>query len=326
MTMIPSSRLPAAETLGVEPTPTPRLAAVLPVSPGTEPAFVADTLDAIAHYSSAPVRVILVDASGTGVGNSAARGREVLIVSAPDDDWDAGRYQLLSRGFARALEEHFDLLLRLDADATVIGPGWARAAWEQASADSSLGVLGNHLLGYDATPRNSRAARAAFERALSWRSLASAPGQRRFLSRLLGEAEAHGYQRGEHVAGGICVYSHGVLAALRDADLLGRPELAHAGLAEDTVFGLLARSQGFVLRQFGTRFDHLPCAVRETGLPDSPETLLASGKSLVCSTRYSGARHEGEVRAVFAACRREEERERRSWLDLRTDTGSDRVG
>jgi hypothetical protein len=135
------------------------------------------------------------------------------------------------------------------------------------------------------------------------------------VGQLIGRALRHGYELGESVLGGACLYSHRGLSALSRAGLLGDRALARTGLEEDHIFALALRSLGFDFAGFGSRHDDLPMGVKWIGLPASPEELISKRKAIIHSTRTWNDLDEAAIREIFA-CHRPSTGAARTWFVL----------
>jgi len=103
--------------------------------------------------------------------------------------------------------------------------------------------------------------------------------------------------------GGAAVYRYEAVAALSEAGLLSRVDLASIGLQEDHIFGLSLLAIGYQLGEFGDKFDDLPMGVDWRTLPASPTELLELGKSIIHSTKGFESMDEEAIRNEFRTAR-----------------------
>ena len=194
-------------------------------------------------------------------------------------------------------------VLRLDADALVIGPVAERveAAWRPG--DGILGSCGRTCNG---EPRDLRPVAAAVRRherpVWGWRHPPRRPWWVRpadpFVRGVLREARSAGYVPGEHCIAAGCALSAPLVAALAARGWLDRPERwLGARLGDDMVLGAMTRACGLGLRDLPAVF-----GLRHVGLADTPRRLVERGFGVVHSTR-GAALPEAEVRAFFAEAR-----------------------
>ncbi len=101
-----------------------KLVVVIPVGPFCELSYICDTLDSICHYMTASLAIILLDDSGKNTGRAVQEhfSEVTVLLALRHYGKEAGLYLNLSRGLAFAYEHYdFDVLLRLDTDALIIG-------------------------------------------------------------------------------------------------------------------------------------------------------------------------------------------------------------
>lgn len=280
----------------------PALAVVIPAGPRDD---VADTLASVLHYTAPPRLVVVVDDTGRDVGATLeATSPDVAVVRAPGRAAGShgGLWVKIAAGYRFALAHlDVDVLLRLDADALVIGAGIAEIAAARFASDQRLGLLGSYRYGPDGGTRDWSPAADALRSECGLRGI-SRPRSRRTLRALRARAVAQGYVAGEHALGGAYLHSGAAARALCRAGWLELPELAQSRLGEDHLFALLTVAAGFAIGDFGGPDD--PLAITWQGLPAPPTDLLARGKLVTHSVRSFGELGETGIRARFAAERR----------------------
>jgi len=281
----------------------PRLVVVVPIGPRCQPTFVADTLESVDRYSVAGRRLLLLDNSGRGTAREFADRPRTEVLVTPWRGSGGALYMSLSAGFHAALREPFDVLLRLDTDALVIGSGYEAHAARYFAQHPRTACLGSYRTGYDGSARSFAPPRRQFRRYFVRRAVRH-PMDAVRVGFLVGRAFRHGYELGESVLGGACLYSHWGVSALSRAGLLGDQALARTDLEEDHIFALALRSLGFEFAGFGSRDDDLPMGVKWIGLPASPEELISKRKAIIHSTRKWNDLDEVAIREVFARHRR----------------------
>jgi hypothetical protein len=281
----------------------PATAVVMPVGPNDE---ALDSVRSVLHFIAAPRAIVLVDDTQGRVDLAAAAALsddvEVLPAPANAAGGQGGLWVKLAAGYRRALERcPFDVLLRMDADALVIGPGVETAARQRFGADPQLGMLGSYRIGPDGGVRDWTPAARILRRESGVRGRLRDPRLRTLLLRLRARADAHGYEAGEHPLGGAYLHSRAAVDALQANGWLDLPLLARSRLGEDHLFSLLTVAAGFRIADFGGPGD--PLALRWRGLPAHPSQLLADGKLVTHSVRFFGDLDEAAIRRLFAAAR-----------------------
>lgn len=274
---------------------------VIPVGPNEPLDGVLDTIASIRHYFCASHKVVIVDNSRKGSG-------EKLRQSAPDIDVVPGRYLgkfgslylNISLGTAHAYEHYrFDVLLRMDADALIIGPAPADDAIAFFAAHPNAGQIGVYKYDYQGAPMrwwpiNVSVLVQGLLNPLSW--LAPAwPGWH--LRRMLLPALRAGYGFGEHVYGGGFFLSYACVEKLYRSGILTNPRLSGVRLQEDHITSLGVKAVGMGLGDFAS--GNGPAAQTWIGLPAAPAELVAKGKKVVHSVRSWRDMNEAQVRAWF---------------------------
>lgn len=275
-----------------------RIVAVVPVGPTHDVGFVADTLESVRYWTD-DARVILVDDSRVRLAEPLGRRFGAEVITTAGNGSGGGLYLTLSLGFEAALEEPFDVLLRMDTDA-LVAARFEDEAIAHFAAHPEVGCVGSYRYGYDGGRRTySWAGRRIIKAALDLR----APRTARDIIRLVLEAKRHGYSLGESVLGGVCLYSHSAVAALQQSGHLGIESLRGVWFHEDHIFSLALVAAGFKLGELGRREDGPLFGAKHVGLPASPADLIAEGKCLVHSVRSWGHMDEAQIRAEFRSAR-----------------------
>ncbi len=284
-----------------------RLVVVIPVGPSSNLHYVLDTIDSVLHYTTPSRQIILVDDSGANVGlHVKSFVPEVSVMHAAGDSGTYGvLYLALSSALLYALENYdFQIVLKLDTDALVIGERPEDDAIRAFERNPKTGVLGSHRLDCNGEVRDFSGAARILAKHVSWVGLVQDPTCYFTLRRLLSMALANGYQPGENCLGGAYFISYECVRRLTESNLLLRRELRRSQLGEDHILGLLVRSLGIELGDFAT--GSLPMGLRWHGLPSSPATLVATGKKIIHSTRFWADMKEGEIRDFFRKLRDKE--------------------
>ena len=281
-------------------------AVVIPVGPGEDPA---DTLSSVLRYVSDRTTIVLVDDRADPLpivpeAGSSAGSCVIDVIPAPNGAPGAlgGLFVKVSAGIRRALAiAEFDLLLRLDTDALMIGAGLEELARRRFAELPGTGILGSYRHGPDGGVRDWGPAARALASECGLRGMRR-PSARQLLRRVRREALRNGYVAGEHALGGAYLMTSALLRSFAERGWLDLPDLATSHLGEDHLAGLFARAVGYQLGDFGGPSD--PLALRWKGLPAPPAELLASGKLVVHSVKSRCAELEATNRAVFADARR----------------------
>lgn len=280
-----------------------RVAVVMPVGPSTDESFLRDTIESVQEFVPACRLIVLDDSRTSTLAQALPDDATVIVAGSGYRGWQGELYRSLSLGFREALSEPFDVLLRMDTDALLLGGTFADRASRLFASDPRLGALGVYRTDYDGRSR-SYSAPAYRLRLMLTKEARSDPSRTVRVGTLLARAYAHrGYQRGQFVLGGATLYSPAVISALGRAGLLDDPRLGRTRMGEDHIFGLCMSALGFAMRDYGTAADDLPFGATWKGLPASAEELLARGKEIVHSTKSHEDQDEGTVREIFRRAR-----------------------
>lgn len=281
------------------------IAFVLPVGPNDGPDAL-DTLSSIMYYAGESRIVVVVDDTIPQSG-FAGRAREmspdivVLPASPRAPGGLGGLWVKIAAGYQWLLERYApEIILRLDVDALLIGPGLADRAIEEFAKEPQVGLIGSYRISSDGGLRDWSWAARRIRIETGPRGLIH-PACWKLLRELVSLAKANGYVVGEFPLGG--GYIHNLKAA---DDLCARgwfelPSLASSKLGEDMIMALVTVAAGYRIADFG-RPEH-PLAMKWRGLPAHPDDLLASEKLLTHSVRYWGDLREPEIRRIFREAR-----------------------
>lgn len=293
---------------------------VIPVGPSECVDSVVDTIASIDHFCSQSHRVILVDNSACGTG-------ETLKQRFPDIDVIMGRYVgtfahlylNISLGTAHAYENYdFKVLIRMDVDALLIGadPDVEAAAYFEDNPE--VGQIGVYRFDYDGVPMtwwpiNAIMLLQAFN-PLSW-LLPRWSGYR--FRRILMRALRNGYSLGHSIFGGGFFLSYDCVARLYRAGVLTDSRLAKLRLQEDHITSVCVYSVGLKVADFSG--DGKPLAQSWHGLPASPEELLHKNKKLIHSVYKWRDMNESQLRALFREHRAALEPDDKQTQNVETD-------
>lgn len=285
---------------------TVRIAVVVPAGPGDD---IVDTLSSVVCYTD-PSRVILVvDDTGTlQGGRNAARLRamsaDISVIPAPPalPGLHGKLWVKLSAGYQWILERYEPgLVLRLDADALVIGPGLEAQAECALATQPGVGLLGSYRVGPDNGQRDFSWAARQVRAETGLRGFIH-PRMRKTIRGYYLRARANGYVDGEHVLGGAYIHANQAIRAIEGNGWLSEARLlAESKMGEDHLISMLTVAAGFRIADFGGPAS--PMALAWRGLPGHPADLLARGKLVTHSVRSWDGLSEQQIRAIFAAAR-----------------------
>jgi hypothetical protein len=280
-----------------------RIAVIVPAGPRDD---VLDTLASVVHYTDrSRVIVVIDDTAGARGGLSGIRDLSPDIAVLPPPPRApgglGGLWVKIASGYRWLLERYEpQTILRLDADALLIGQGLESCAEAAFRDRPAVGLLGSYRTDPAGEQRDWSwaASRLGVETGLrGWRH----PARRSQLRQFLTAARAHGYQDGENVLGGAYLHSYQAAQHIQASGWFDRPELATSRLGEDHIMSLITRAAGFGLAELGG--PQGPLAVKWKGLSAHPADLLASRKLVVHSVRSWPGLSEAEIRRTFQQAR-----------------------
>lgn len=276
------------------------LVVILPVGPlGSRNHLhhIIDTVSSVTHYAVPNRQIIIQDNSHPlHLGDKLQQTFPELVVIRTPENYGlyGGLYKAESLALLYAYSAYdFQVLIRMDADALMIGPGLEEDAIRFFAMNPNTGLLGNHL----ATGEGIAWARKELMKQIGAQGWIRDRKRAARLHQLVSLAQDHGYQLGEHVLGGAVIFNPVLLQKLVDNGLLLNEDLRRAKLQDDHLFGLLCKAVGMKLGEFNA--EGYPMAVAWKNLPDSPQALVQSGKKLVHSTRLWNTMDEDQIRDFF---------------------------
>lgn len=287
-----------------------KLVVVIPVGP-MGPKYqldhVLDTIESVIYYTTPDRKIIIQDNSREqNIGAQlAAVYPELLVIRTPQNYGLSGglyKAESLAYLFAHSAYE-YQVLMRMDTDALMIGHGLADDAARVFAQNPNIGQLGTYMVGTNGEISEFSWPRQQLQRETSFRGWIESRHRYALLKRLVLDAQANGYQLGEHIIGGVAILNPLFIEKLVDRGLLLREELRRSLLQEDHIFSLLVKAVGMDLGEFGGPGPEHPVANKWQGLPNSPERLVEMGKKVVHSTRFWQDMKEPEIRAFFRARR-----------------------
>lgn len=280
-----------------------RIAVIVPAGPRDD---VLDTLASVVHYSE-PSRIIVVVDDTSNLDRSVSRipdlRAETVVIPAPPKALGSqgGLWVKLAAGYRWVLERYEPrMILRLDADALLIGRGLESRAELAFASDPGVGLLGSYRMGPDGGLRDSSWAARKLRAETGPLGLLR-PRNRSSLRHFLALARKHGYLDGESALGGAYIHSYEAAKCIYKNGWFSQPWLASSKLGEDHIMALLTMAAGYRIGDFGGPLD--PLALKWLGLPAHPADLLNAGKLVTHSVRSWQDLNEGEIRTIFARAR-----------------------
>jgi len=278
----------------------------MPVGPTCKVDFVIDTIESIIHYTQSSRKIIIADDSNCDKGRHLKElYPDIDVVTTPQNyGKNAGLYLTLSLAFVYAIQHYmFEILLKLDTDALIIGETPEEDAYQFFLKDPTIGLIGSYELDTNGDLRDFSWTEHQLLAEKHIRNLIVPQKSKGvlLLRRLFSRAIENGYLPGEHCLGGAYFLSYHCVAQLVRKELLYKTELKFSKLQEDHIFGLLTKSIGLGIGDFATGY--LPMGLSWRGLPCSPQDLIKRRKKVIHSTRFWDSMDEDEIRSYFRRLR-----------------------
>jgi hypothetical protein len=281
---------------------------LIPAGPDTVLAYLDDTISSINHHIGVGnCGVAIVDDSRQDLFQDlASTFPNSTVIKAPD--YHEGKQSrkggsLFGKEISalKLLMEscRFDMLLKMDTDALVIGdlPQHEVLAFFEQRPD--VGMVGAFRRRGDGSDKQR--AMSAKGRKLT-REMTLPHGLKNLavmktLRKLVRRAEQHGYTRGDTCTGGAYFMSTNALHAIREQAYFDLEELRYSRLSEDSLMALLCCAAGYRLSDMPPDRDTL--AINWRGLPMPPEALVSANKKIVHPVKDRDPAAEANVRAYF---------------------------
>ena len=279
------------------------IAVVIPAGPGDD---ILDTLSSVVHYTETSRVIVVINDNSRFLKDVAPIKRlstDIILLEAPAGAPGAlgGLWVKLASGYRWILERYEpQVILRLDADALVIGSGLESCASQTFARYSNIGLLGSCRIGPDGGARDPSWAARRLGAEIGIRGLRH-PKVRTHLRRYLSLARTYGYVDGESALGGAYLHSFEAANRIYLNGWFDQPWLASSRLGEDHIMALLTYAAGYRIADFGG--PEGPLALRWKGLPAHPEELLARRKLVTHSVRSWENLSEEEIRRIFGEAR-----------------------
>jgi len=285
-----------------------RCMVLVPAGPATVPEYLDDTLESINyHVGRANCIIAVVDDSRT---RRFARLGDVFpnVVVLEAADYDE-RAECGTRGalFCKVIQalkhvsQHyrFDLLLRMDTDALMIGDAPDEDVLRFVRSRPDVGMVGAFRRRGDGQDKTQPMALKGQELTDEMRLRRGLRNPRLVwtLRTLVKTAEGHGYTRGDMCTGGACFFVPKAIAAMHARGFLDLDVFRRSQMMDDALIGLLCCAAGYCLTDLPEDNDVL--AINWRGLPMPADMLLAKGKKIVHPINDADQTVEPAIRAYF---------------------------
>lgn len=281
------------------------LIVIIPVGPTTNLDFLLDTIESVKFYCGKNQKIILTNDSQKQIKlNTKKLDIDVVDLDKPMGK-QSGLYFSLCKGMQFALAHYeFKTLLRMDDDALITGLEPEKEAITYFKNHPEVGMLGSYRVDWKNEPRSfvPPKKQILLETSLIWKIYNLLRNRKtNSILPVLSDAQANGYELGEHVLGGVYFMSNRLLQELDAKRRLPAMNFLGSKLEEDHIFAMSTYSVNMKIADFVT--SNYPMCLKWKGMPTSPEEIHALGKKVIHSTRYFNELNEADVRQLFKSFR-----------------------
>lgn len=278
---------------------------VMPIKSENEIDRTVDTIYSIEHYISTDYQIILLQGKDGICDNLKKLFPNIIVVRGSNKGPFGHLYVDLANAFRFILEQYkFDVLLRLDTDAIIIGYHPEKDAISYFEKNPDIGMLGSYKTDCNGNIRDFGPVRKILNEEVGLFNKIFRPELVKTLKKLLEHGTINGYELGEHCLGAAYFVSYRCLLAIQQENYLSLDALKHSRLGDDHIISLIVRTSGYGIGDFST--DNYPICIKWRGLPHPPQQLIAKGKKIAHSTKSYKNFNELEIREYFRNVRNSE--------------------
>jgi hypothetical protein len=285
---------------------------LIPAGPDTVREYLNDTIESVNHHTGVSNCIVAVmdDSRQNEFAYLSGHFTNTVVIEAPN--YHEGT-RSITRGslfgkqvyvLKRLLRQYrFDVLLRMDTDAIMIGDSPAEDVLAFLKQHPDVGMVGAFTRRGDGSDKKAAMAFKGLQltREMELRHGLTNLALVRTLRRLVRRAEAHGYTRGDMCTGGACFISSSAVLAMEKQGLFDLEALSHSKLMDDALMALLCCAAGYRLSDMPEDRDVL--AINWRGIPMPLETLVSKNKKIVHPIKDDDPAVEPRVRAFFQSRR-----------------------
>jgi hypothetical protein len=282
---------------------------VIPIGPNEPLEYALDTVASVQHYLGESQKIVIDD-------NSAKCSGEIIKTHFPRIDIVKGDYSgmwsklycNIGKAITHACDHYtFDVMLRMDADALVIGPRPELDAVEYFTKHPDVGIAGGYEYNYEGKyvydgllgwwPMNASITYQAFN-PLSF-LFPSWPGYT--FRKVVQEAVRNNYTIGHQINGGAYFMQYECAMRLWKSGYLTHPMLSHPRLTEDIMISVVTSAVGMKLGNLS--LGDAPFALEWGGMPAHPKELVERKKKITHSVKRWEDMTQPQIRKFFAELR-----------------------
>jgi hypothetical protein len=294
-----------------------RCLVIIPAGPATIREYLDDTIESINHHigESNCVIAVIDDSRQNKFANVGDLVLNATVITPADYQEGTGSvtrgslFCKLIYALKRLMRQYrFDVLLRMDTDALMIGDAPHEDAIRFFESRPDVGMVGAFKRRGDGSDKTHAMAIKGRQltREMSLRHGFKNPALVTTLRRMVKRAEAHGYTRGDMCTGGACFIWSSAIKAMDEHGYFDLDVLRHSKLMDDALMALACYATGYTLADLPEEDNVL--AVNWRRLPMPVEELVSRRKKIVHPIKDEDVSIEPTVRAYFQKRRAESHR------------------
>jgi hypothetical protein len=279
---------------------------LMPVKSEKEIDRTIDTINSIEYYIRSDHEIILLEGIEGICRNLKKLFSNITVYNGESFEGPFGSLCVdLTRVIRLILEKYeFDILLRLDNDALIIGFSPEKDAISYFEENPGVGMLGSYKKDCNGNQRDFEPVKKTLKEEVGFIKRILRPELVKTLNDLLKQATINGYELGEHCLGAAYFLSYQCLDTIKQKGLLSIDPLKYSRLGDDHIISMLVRASNYRIADFTT--GDYPICVKWRGLPCSPDELISRRKKIIHSTKSYKQFREIDTRNYFKKIRQEQ--------------------
>jgi hypothetical protein len=270
-----------------------KLLVAMPVGPNETLEHLHDTIESVIRYTGPSRRIVLVNNGGSkGIAKKVVNYFDNILVI--QNEFGVGLYSTLYYGITNAIkkvlsEYTFDVCLKMDVDALMIGDNPEDDACKFFKKNPDVGAIGSYIVDCNGVLRNN---------SYHAKPIIKDAKRSEYMHNVLEKAVSYGYKPGENCQGGAYFISGACIQKMNDEGCFDFKDMPKSKVYEEVLFNLFMNSTGYKNADFAT--DPLPFGIRWLGLPDSPQELIRRKKRIIHSVKFYQSLKQDEIRFYFS--------------------------
>lgn len=265
-----------------------------------------DTINSIEYYIKSDYEIILLEGKD-GICNDIKKlFSNIAVCKGESIEGPFGHlYVDMAMALRFILKQYkFDILLRLDTDALIIGNGPEKDAISYFEENPGVGMLGSYKIDCNGNLRDFEPVKKTLKEEVGILKKIFRPELVNSLKEILKQATINGYELGEHCLGAAYFLSYQCIVAMCQKGFLSLDSFKYSRLGDDHIISLLVRASNYKIADFAT--GDYPICIKWRGLSYLPDELVTRRKKIIHSTKSYKQFNELEIRNYFKKIRQEQ--------------------